>query len=103
MDQNTNDKPFRTRRNRAEIMNLLGKFEKTNVSVKEFCTMHHISKAAFHKWQNRYKRKTETRTGFAALQINPSIANTAAALFAEVKGIKLYQPVAASYLKELAT
>lgn len=103
MEQNTINKPVRTRRNRAEIMNLLGKFEKTNVSIKEFCTMHHISKAAFHKWQNRYKRKTESRAGFAALQINPSSVNTNTSLFAEIKGIRIYQPVAASYLKELAS
>lgn len=102
MKQITNDKTVRTRRNRAEIMNLLGKFEKSNMSVKEFCLILHISKAAFHKWQNRYKRKTETRSGFAVLQITPSGVSTNTALFAEIKGIKIYQPVAASYLKELA-
>lgn len=97
------DKPVRTRRSRAEIMNLLVKFEKTNESVKEFCLMHHISKAAFHKWQNRYKRKTETQAGFAALQITPGVASTATTLFAEVKEVKIYQPVPAAYLKELAS
>jgi len=67
--------------------------------------MHSISNATFHKWQNKYRNKTVEGigpTGFAHLQISSSSANTDASLFAEVKGIRIYQPVAASYLKELS-
>jgi hypothetical protein len=63
--------------------------------------LHNIGKATFHKWQSRYKSKTGKQAeaaGFATLQVSSSIA-----LFAEVKGIKIYQPVNAAYLKELAS
>ena len=98
MEQITN-KRSRIRRSNQEILNLLNEFEKNQVSVKEFCLMHNIGKATFHKWQTRYTTKAERPSGFASLQIIPS----AASLFAEVKGIKIYQPVAASYLNELAS
>jgi hypothetical protein len=39
--------------------------------------------------------------GFTRLQINPSLPVTNQGLFAEVGSIKIYQPVAAAYLKEL--
>ena len=103
MEQITN-KPSRIRRNNQQILNLLNEFEKSDVSVKEFCEMHSISKATFHKWQSRYRSNLEKRVGspgFAHLQITSS-ANIQAALFAEVGGIKIYQPVAALYLKELS-
>jgi hypothetical protein len=104
----TNDKPVRTRRSHAEVLNLLTEFEKANVSVKEFCNTHRISRAAFYKWQSRDKSKKQGRkpTGFAALQITSSSSSADALLFAEVKGpdsyrVKIYQPVSAAYLKEL--
>lgn len=103
MEQIAN-KPGRTRRNRQEILRLLDEFKKTDVSRKEFCLTHGISKASFHKWQSRYKNKTKVQTkptGFADLQIISSSSHLHATLFAEVKGIKIFQPVAATYLKEL--
>ena len=90
--------PRRVRRSAEEIIHLLTEFEKANVSVKEFCATHNISRASFHKWQSRYKSK-EPIAGFVPLQIASLIAP--AVLFAEVKGIKIYQPVTAAYLKEL--
>lgn len=102
MEQVISDRPPRIRRNNEQICYLLSEFEKAGVSVKEFCTMHNISKATFHKWQSRYKPKQADSTnlnGFADLHIIPSAGQTS--LFAEVNGIRIYQPVAAAYLKEL--
>lgn len=97
-------KPIRTRRSKSQIINLLNKFEQSALSVQDFCTEHTIHRATFYKWQTRYKasakKQSSSESGFAALQISPS--PTASVLFAEVKGIKIYQPVAASYLKELS-
>jgi transposase-like protein len=104
MEQNTNES-VRRRRNNDEIIKLLAEFEKSPVSIKEFCGRHSISNATFYKWQNKYRDKTGEGlgpTGFAHLQISSSSANTVASLFAEVKGIRIYQSVAASYLKELS-
>lgn len=102
MEQTTN-KPRRIRRHNYEILQLLDDFEKSQVSVKEFCLMHNIGKATFHKWQSRYKSKPDQPKpfGFADLQITASSATVQIVLFAEVSGIKIYQPVTASYLKEL--
>jgi len=94
-------KPSRLRRNIGQIHDLLKEFDKGNVSAVDFCRQHKISKGTFYKWQSRYKRKAEKKTeapGFAGIRIIPSSCST---LFAEVNGIKIYQPVAASYLKEL--
>lgn len=101
MEQIINN-PRRRRRSNGEILILLNEFEKAGVSVKEFCILHGISKAAFHKWQSRYKTKRQQKYkpgGFAELHITPSTATEV--LFAEVKGIRIYQPVTAFYLKEL--
>ncbi|NJO24655.1 MAG: transposase [Bacteroidia bacterium] len=100
MEQIAN-KPARRRRSTHEILGLLDEFEKGGVSVKEFCIRHNISKAAFHKWQSRHKSNTDEQPGFADLHIIPQVANIHAALFAEVKGVRIYQPVSVSYLKEL--
>jgi hypothetical protein len=102
MDQGANKIP-RLRRSKIQIEELLKEFEKGNANVAEFCGLHSISKAAFHKWQSRYRRK-ETNPkpgGFAKLKMATPDAGVPGVLFAEVHGIKLYQPVAASYLKEL--
>jgi hypothetical protein len=104
MEQNAINRP-RLRRSQNQIEQLLQEFEKGNFSVAEFCQLHTVSKAAFHKWQSRYRTKTKKNSksvGFAKLKIASASINPQGLLFAEVNGIKLYQPVAASYLKELA-
>ena len=97
-------KPPRIRRSYQQILSLLDEFEKENMSVIDFCQEHGIGKATFHKWKSRYQYKSEKKKrapGFARLHIAASPANSVAILFAEVQGIKIYQPVTASYLKEL--
>ena len=93
--EHNNEGVIRRRRSHAEILNLLSEYSKTNASVKQFCITHNINKASFHKWQSRYKTK-QPAGAFVPLQVTSSIV-----LFAEVKGIKIYQPVPAAYLKEL--
>jgi hypothetical protein len=103
MEQSTN-KPLRVRRTQNQIEQLLQEFEKGDLKVVEFCDLHGIGKATFDKWQSRYRRKTKKNFkpgGFAKLKIHTSDPGVDSVLFAEVNGIKLYQPVAASYLKEL--
>ncbi len=98
--------PLRIRRKSPQIQNLLKEFEKSDVSVKQFCRTHNIGKATFYKWQSRYKIKTtkqDTCGRFASIQIIPSASHSQATLFAEVNGIKIYQPVVAAYLKELCS
>jgi hypothetical protein len=94
-------KPKVKRRNSRDIKVLLEEFAKAGISIEAFCNKYNIGKSTFRKWQNRYKHK-EAQPGssaFADIRIIGTEQSTA--LFAEVKGIKLYRPVTAAYLKEL--
>jgi transposase-like protein len=87
-----------------EITSLLDDYEKSNLSVKEFCELSDISEATYYNWRNRFRKndKKHDAPGFAKLQVTQEpIAESQ--LFAEVNGIRLYQAVSASYLKELVS
>lgn len=94
----------RSGRSGKEIKELLQSFEQSGEDVRVFCQAHNIGVSTFQKWKSRYGKKeaAPAEKGFISLQLSPVAAGgIAAGLFAEVRGIKLYQPVAASYLKEL--
>ena len=94
----------RSGRNSKEIKELLQSFEQSGDDVKEFCQAHNIGVSTFQKWKSRYGKKEVApaiEDGFVSLQLSPAAADNTSGLFAEVRGIKLYQPVSASYLKDL--
>ena len=95
----------RSGRSSKEIKELLQSFEQSGDDLKEFCQAHNIGVSTFQKWKSRYGKKEAApaeEEGFVSLQLSPVAASgNTEGLFAEVRGIKLYQPVAASYLKEL--
>lgn len=96
--------PKNTRRSAQQIKKLLSEFRDSNLNVKEFSALHNVSRAAFHNWQSKYgveKARRIKKSGFAELEIAPICKSTGPALFAELRGIKLYQPVDAAYLKKL--
>jgi hypothetical protein len=102
MENNVRNKSSRSRRSKQQVLDLLDEFERAGLGVKEFCIKHGINRAGFYKWQSRYKDKPDQSVnpaGFADLHITSSTLQ--GSLFAEVQGIKIYQPVAAAYLKEL--
>jgi len=102
MDQ-PNQVSSRRRGSKQQIQDLLNEFEKSNLTAKDFCKEHHISRPNFHKWKSRYRSKSTSRqkaSGFTTLDL-VDVTPVSAGLFAEVKGIKIYQPVSASFLKEL--
>lgn len=89
-------------RSDEEVLALLDEFDKSNLSVKEFCELSDISEATYYNWKNKFKRSDRKieATGFTTLQIaHEQVAESG--LFAEVNGIRLYQAVPAAYLKEL--
>jgi hypothetical protein len=98
----TSTRSTRIIRSDEEVLALLDEFDKSNLSVKEFCELSDISEATYYNWKNRF-RKTDKKNdppGFATLHIaHEQIAEPG--LFAEVNGIRLYQAVPAAYLKEL--
>jgi hypothetical protein len=91
----------RSRRTSLEIKNLLEAFSQSGMSAKDFCMLHSISEAGFYKWRARYVTKSTLKENDFVLLHETSEVKNGAMLFAEVKGIRIYQAVAASYLKEL--
>ena len=92
----TSTKPKRLFRNEAQIRELLASYAASGLSIKSFCQANGIPNGSFHNWQKKYGAHQKS-SGFTSV----SIATTAAVLFAEVNGIRLYQPVSTTYLKEL--
>ena len=96
----------RTRRTQEQIRDLLAEFDKAGCTVKEFCQLKGINQGNFHKWKSRRKEidpiaiglQRKRPSGFAKVVVRSSSSDL---LFAEVNGIRFYQPVTASYLKEL--
>ena len=93
----------RSRRTSAEIKQLLEAFSHSAISAKEFCMQHDISEAGFYKWRSRYGDSPSENTNNFVMLKEGAAAVAQSTLFAEVKGMRIYQPVAASYLKELLT
>ncbi len=95
---------IRQRRNKEEVMDLLRAFEKSNSTIKTFCTERNISYGNFQKWRSRYGSKAAAKkasTSFVKVDIVSKVKEPLPGLFAEVRGIKLYQLVSPSFLKEL--
>lgn len=92
----------RMRRTHQQIDELLSQYEQSGCSVGEFCSMKGLNPRSLHKWLSRRKAAgadNVVTSGFSKviLQASPTVV-----LFAEVGSIRLYQPVSAAYLKELA-
>lgn len=87
-------------RSKSVILELLHEQLQSGLSIQAFCTQHSIASGSFHNWKKNYGASDGLSTSFcfAPVQISASVA-----LFAEVSGIKLYKPVSAGYLKELAS
>jgi hypothetical protein len=98
-------KSIKSKRTRQEMAQLLREYDKSQgMTAKDFCRKHQISEGAFYSARKRQRSKNEEpqKSGFIAMQ--PSAGKErSGVLFAEVKGIKLYQAVPAEYLKTLAS
>jgi hypothetical protein len=93
-------KKIRIFRSEETILNILTEHKKSKLSIKAFCIETNIASATFHSWKKKYGKRMIKSAGFAKLQVTPRVI-IESALFAEVKGIKIYQPVAAAYLSGL--
>lgn len=95
------------RRTRKQIVKLLKDYAgKEGMTIVEFCKLNDINKSNFYNWQKRYaikESKGSKPKGFVPLQLTvpSSSSDNVSSLFAEVKGIRLYQVVSSEYLKAL--
>lgn len=104
MDQ-TEKKPLSAKPNKEQILALIAEYEKSNgLTIKEFCKQQGISEGSFYSFRSRYqsKRTNAKANGFISIT-RPIPQASSSTLFAEVNGIKIYQAVAADYLKTLAS
>ncbi len=103
--KNKKQKARRLRRTRSEMESLLKKFERSKgASVKEFCRRHELGEGAFYNFRKKYRQQLPMAGGpeqFIAIESAVRPEGQAERLFAEVNGIRLYQPVTAEYLKSL--
>lgn len=99
--EQTENTSLRVRRNNKQIQELLDQFENSDGDVGVFCKIHNINLPTFHKWQSRYRRKADMDSSPSFITLAAPSSN--GSLFAEVGTIKIYQPVTASYLKELVS
>jgi len=97
---------LRGTRTKEDMFELIGKHDKDATTVKEYCQLHGLTQGVFYYWQKKYHLENSepgSQSGFVRLQVEDTPqAVTHQGLFAEVRGIKLYQAVPAAYLNELA-
>jgi hypothetical protein len=99
-----NGKQPNLRRSKAQLLDLVKEYDKNpGLTIKAFCKLHQISEGSFYNARSRYLAKGASKqkpSGFIALSTTV-LKEPAGNLFAEVNGIKLFQPVPADYLKAL--
>jgi hypothetical protein len=83
------------------MLELREAFERSELTVHGFSKLHNISTAILYRWKNAAQGTEKKLSGFSRLSVQHSSVGQAASLFAEVNGIKIYQVVSATYLKEL--
>lgn len=103
MEQRTSKQPS-LRRTKAQMLELLSEYDKKHgLTIKAFCEIHKISEGSFYYARSHYRSVVAPQpSGFIAIA-RPVIKEPVSGLFAEVNGIRLYQPVTADYLKSLAS
>ena len=95
------------RRTSKQIVKLLKDYaSRQDMTIVEFCKLNDVNKSNFYSWQKRYPIKESNPVkakGFVPLKLSlpPSSSDSVPLLFAEVKGIRLYQVVSSDYLKAL--
>src|SRR5690606_42079910 len=94
----TVSKPSRHRRTAEEIRMIVEEFRASGQTMSAFCQQHGIPRNSLSRWADRDQLPHGNNpSGFAVLQVNGSTGS----LLAEVHGIRSYQPVSATFLKEL--
>ena len=95
------------RRTSKQIIKLLKDYgSRQGMTIVEFCKLNDVNKSNFYSWQKRYaikEPKPGKARGFVPINLTPppSSSDSVPLLFAEVKGIRLYQVVSSDYLKAL--
>lgn len=95
-----------------EIRDLLAEYSRQDQSVKMFCQARGLPEWRFYSWKKKYgstQQAEDHPSGFVALQVRKTqdtVVMRPGELFAEVQSvqgicIRIFQPVAPSYIREL--
>lgn len=91
-----------------DMFALIAGFKASAMSVKDFCNHHRLSEPTYYYWQKKYRATQQggnAKPGsFTLLKKDSDFMlpqSDPGALFAEYKGVKIYQQVSARFLKEL--
>jgi hypothetical protein len=103
--EQTEKKPLATKRNKDQILQLISEYEKSQgLTIKEFCKQQGIGEGSFYSFRSRYRPKSTNAKAKGFISFTAPIPQASSSmLFAEVNGIKIYQPVPADYLKALVS
>jgi hypothetical protein len=102
--EQTENKTGSMRPTREQLKEIMDQYdEQQGLPIKEFCKLHGISEGSFYSYRRRKQLSIGKTTGESSgfIAIHPSVPGSPAGLFAEVRGIKIYQMVPAEYLKAL--
>jgi hypothetical protein len=92
-----------------QMFSLIAGHKASAMTVKDFCELYDLSQGRYYYWQKKYRASQLSgsiveQSSFTLLkaEINPSAGpSEQAILFAECRGIKIYQQVSAGFLKEI--
>jgi hypothetical protein len=93
------------KRTETDMDSLMKKYYSSKgISIKAFCEQHAIREWKFYTWHKRFKSAESSikeQQRFVPVEVMSAGEDKAPGLFAEVQGIRIYQPVSADYLKSL--
>lgn len=83
------------------ITALVSEYEKGDRTIKEYCSDKGIKRTTFYYWLSKRKNNKQLRPGpaFVPLTIKEDLPEEK--VFAEYKGLRLYQSVSVEFLKAL--
>ncbi|PWV44392.1 hypothetical protein [Chitinophaga sp. S165] len=99
-------KPKEDIKQKSERMSkLVRDYKSSGLTIKQYCIANKIKEKTFYYWLKKYKSADIIPAMPSIIPIDISAVNTehneAPALFAELRGLKLYQAVPAEYLLAL--
>ncbi len=82
-----------------KVLSMIEEYEESGFSPEDYCEMNELNISTFNGWLARHREKKEAKP-FTEVIIPDLSEGT---LFAEYKGLKFYQWVEPSFLKELVS
>lgn len=83
------------------ITAMIAEYKKGERTIKEYCSDKGIKRGTFYYWLSKQKNKNQPKPRPAFIPVTIKEDPLEEKIFAEYKGLKLYQPVSVEFLKAL--